>query len=74
MQVEEDMGCWWWWGGTRVVRLLLLLLLLLLGFLCALAHALGEVRDACVCEERQVEWEEQWCGCGCEPDQVEVMV
>ena len=53
---------------------LLLLLLLLLGFLCALAHALGEVRDACVCEERQVEWEEQWCGCGCEPDQVEVMV
>ena len=47
---------------------------LLLRFLCALAHALGEVRDACVCEERQVEWEEQWCGCGCEPDQVEVMV
>ena len=52
--------------------------LLLLRFLCALAHALGEVWDsyvcACVCEERQVEWEEQWCGCGCEPDQVEVMV
>ena len=38
-------------------------LLLLLRFLCALAHALGEVWDsyvcACVCEERQVEWEEQ---------------
>ena len=45
MQVEEDMG-WWWWRGTRVVGLLLLLLLC---FLCALAHATGEVWDVCVC-------------------------
>ena len=32
-----------------------LLLLLLLRFLCALAHALGEVWDVCVWKERQVE-------------------
>ena len=52
------------------------LLLLLLRVLCALAHAMGEDWDVCVCvcEERQVEWEEQWCGGGCEPDQVEVMM
>ena len=37
-----------------------LLLLLLLCFLCALAHATGEVWDVCVCV--RVEREEQWCG------------
>ena len=36
--------------------------LLLLRFLCALAHALGEVWDVCVrWKERQVEWEQPWC-------------
>ena len=44
--MEEDMAG----GDTRAVGLLLLL-----RFLCALAHALGEVRDVCVCEVRKVE-------------------